>query len=535
MATAAAAGNATAAQKTDQYVQAQPQGTTSASLGLSTARPSRASDLSKLVKPAETHLLRISETQRPEVAAELRGLHRGIEAKAREGSSAFGAAGAGVAGALTETAGRVLQRLAEGRINPDEAKQSLGQVDLMAEAARMVKAGQLPNLRDGGVDLLFGHKYTQLQFDIKKGDDTYTVQLLTRPETGKSEKDDTEARINLRLVQKNGAPLPEDQQVDLRVVHQREQGTAAVQVQSTLLDKKIHGQPRDERGQPMKGADNKFQQALPAELNAAEGFARLVQGFDQGVVEPQLRKLPPRQGIAYQTDNNVSLEAIGRQHGAEVARTLGGLNESIDALARQGAACLGPAAECMTRAVDTTTDRILGRLAQGALSPQEAQEAMEQVKVLATALKGVNDGTVAVQGQPGKNLKDPEAKGYSFNVQVGADSFRVKVATRPVGSEGTGEARVGFTVTEKNGEKLSESQQVGLRIDLASFDGKPEVDVASALLDYKVHGPMDFAKTGGLIIPDHHFHAGMPQSLEDPAAYAKFVSDFRDTHLRPKE
>ena len=99
---------------------------------------------------------------------------------------------------------------------------------------------------------------------------------------------------------------------------------------------------------------------------------------------------------------------------------------------------------------------------------------------------------------------------------------------------GQGEARVGFKITEKNGQKLGPLEEIYLRTDLQAVDKQVAVDLASSFLDAKVHGPMDPAKTasGRSDIPDHHFQDGVPPGLQDPATFAKYVGDFRDQYMK---
>ena len=73
-----------------------------------------------------------------------------------------------------------------------------------------------------------------------------------------------------------------------------------------------------------------------------------------------------------------------------------------------------------------------------------------------------------------------------------------------------------------------------MRVDLQKFDGKVAVDMDSSTLDLQVHGAMDPSLTNGRNgIPDHHFKAGIPDTLHDPAAYSKMVNEFRDTYMKP--
>jgi hypothetical protein len=530
-ATPAAKTAAAEATKADHYVQAQSTSLSSTSLGPGTARPSRATDLGKLVKPAESALLRISETRGPQVAAEMRQLDRAIDAKARDGATALGPVGEGVAKAVDETTNRVLGRLAEGKITPEDARTAMQQLDLASEALKMVKDGNLPNLQRGGVNLLDEGVKT-LTFDIKKGNDTYTAQLLSRPEQGYGEP-----RVNIQILKKNGETLPPDQQVSIRTDLAKIDGRASVDVASGFLDQKIHGPMMGPDGKPLKGGkvpDHHFHAGIPDSLHSTQAYAGFVRDFEQKYVDPKLGQLPPVQGIAYQTDNKVSAEAIGKFHGAQAAQKLTGLNDSIDAMAREGAKTLGPAGEAVARAVDTTTDRILGRVAAGTLSPQEAEQAFGETRLLANVLKTVQEGKLQGFEQGGVNLSDPSFRGFKFTMKDGNDTYGVKVTTRS--EAGGGEARLGFAITEKNGQKLSPFQELGLRVDLQKFDGKAAVDIDSSLLDRQVHGAMDPSHTGGRKgIPDHHFKDGLPEALNDPAAYAKFVTDFRDTHMKPPQ
>src|SRR5262245_36840261 len=151
--------------RNDQFVQARSPGSAPLSTGPSVGRPS-VPPATGLVKSAESSLLAISETRGAQVAAEMRGLDKSIEAKAKDGAAALGSAASGVAGALTETKNRVLQRLGDGKVSPDEARQAMGQLDLLSDALKAVKDGNLTNARSGGVDLLAPSVKT-LQFDVQ--------------------------------------------------------------------------------------------------------------------------------------------------------------------------------------------------------------------------------------------------------------------------------------------------------------------------------------------------------------------------------
>jgi hypothetical protein len=527
-AAATASPQAAGVQRTDQYVRAQSPSNTSAALGPATARPSGATDLGKLVKPSESFLLRISETRGPQVASEMRALSRSISGKITDGAAVLGPTGDGVAKSVGATSDRVLQRLAEGKISPEEAKQAFNQLDLLADAVKAVKDGNLPNLQSKGVDLL-DTKSKALCFDLKKGNDTYQVQVYTNPEQMFGE-----ARVGFSITGKNGQTFPWHDQIGLRVDHQRVDGKVAVDVASTLLDQKIHGPMCDDKGVPLKGGaipDHHFEPGFPPELNDAQKFAGFVQDFRNRALDPKEAQLPP-QGIAYQTDPKASLEAITKFKGASVATELGALKDSVGALTRDGATILGPAGDGAAKAIDQTANRILGRVASGSLSPEDAKAAFAETKVLASVLQNVKNGNMPGFAQGGVNLADPTLKGYTFNMNVDGNSYKVKVTTRA--QESDGEARVGFEITEKNGQKLDRREQLGLRIDHQKVDGKVAVDVDSPLLNMQVHGAMDPSQTSGgrQGIPDHHFGGVMPESLNDRDTFAKFVNDFRDAHMK---
>ena len=263
------------APKPNQYLQARPQGAASPALGPSLARPG--APPAAPVKPAETALLGISETRGPQLAAEMRGFDKSIEAKATDGASALGAAAGGVAGALIETKDRVLQRLGDGKISPDEARQALGQVDLLSDALKAVKDGSLTGVRSGGVDLLAPDVKT-LQFDLKRGSDTYTVQLRTRPERGLEEG---RAGLELSVLNKNGQPVPAGDNASLRLEHSASDQKASVFVSSDLLDRKIDG-PKQGLERPAHPRHEGRQQRVPGRLAGVDQHAR------------GLRRVPPR-------------------------------------------------------------------------------------------------------------------------------------------------------------------------------------------------------------------------------------------------
>jgi hypothetical protein len=181
--------------------------------------------------------------------------------------------------------------------------------------------------------------------------------------------------------------------------------------------------------------------------------------------------------------------------------------------------------------VDQTTDRILGRVAQGTLSVDEATRAMDECKVLGSALQAIKGGKLDGLTKGGTNLSDPTLQGYNFKMQVGSDTFGVKVTTRA--EAGAGEARMGLFITEKNGQKLSQNDQMSVRVDLQKFDGKVAVDMDTTMLNMRVHGQMDPSQTDGRTgIPDHHFKDGIPDSLSDPKTFSKMVTDFRTNYMK---
>jgi hypothetical protein len=146
------------------------------------------------------------------------------------------------------------------------------------------------------------------------------------------------------VVKKNGENIPWTEQIGLRVDHQKVDNEVAVDVSSPLLDKKIHGAMCDESGVPLRNGtipDHHFKTGLPGALNDPAAFTKFVEDFRAKSLTPAESKLPPS-GIAYQTDNKVSLDAITKFQGADAAKKLGEMNASIDAMARQGAQALGP-------------------------------------------------------------------------------------------------------------------------------------------------------------------------------------------------
>lgn len=201
-----------------------------------------------------------------------------------------------------------------------------------------------------------------------------------------------------------------------------------------------------------------------------------------------------------------------------------------------------PAREALGRALTTSAKRIVEALDAGRINLNEAHRSAHMAAEMMSALVAIEKGDFTLEP-----LREPAAAGMqSFEVRT-TENDLIRVSVRPEGSQ-SGQARVKLYNVEDDGRQVTQGDRVMVRFDL---EGSGEVDVPTHAaidveygqertppgvwqLNKRIHGVL-FDDQGqprlnrcGRPVADNHFTQGLPEDLNHPVSFKKFVESFLD-------
>ena len=194
-----------------------------------------------------------------------------------------------------------------------------------------------------------------------------------------------------------------------------------------------------------------------------------------------------------------------------------------------------PMRAAVHEALEVSIARIGTAKAAGNIDASEASQAAEMVRELFEGLADLRAGKAEVHVKPNDHdrvrvwrLKSADGDEFQVTARRKLDEF--------------GEARIGFRQVLDDGRPLPGRHRVGLRVDLERF-GQASVDMqfGGSSLDKRIHGLMKnpdgtvFETASGKKLADHHFRNQLPDSIEDPAVFARLVDAFASGVMKPLE
>lgn len=197
----------------------------------------------------------------------------------------------------------------------------------------------------------------------------------------------------------------------------------------------------------------------------------------------------------------------------------------------------------LARALTTSADRVASAFAVGRIDGAEAARSARMLDEMVDALVAIEEGRFEVLGDDGYPHSDLVAREVKTT-----DGDVLRVGVRPLASDG-GQARVKLENISDGGTPMSRPDRVMVRFDLEVDDTPTPASLAvvdlqfgherrrdldgARPLDLRIHGVLledgvPKLHRGGGVIADHHFRAGVPETLDDEAAFAAFAREFLD-------